>query len=65
MMSPHDTALLKHQPDHLQPLSEADRAANKIVSNARATFRELVSQALAFIPRNDQASDAGCSVREG
>ena len=65
MMTPNDTALLKHQPDHLQPLSEADRAANKIVSNARPTFRELVSQALAFIPRNGQVTEADCSVREG
>ena len=65
MMSPNDTALLKHQPDHLLPLSEVDRAANKIVSNARPTFRELMSQALAFIPQNGQVSEADCSVREG
>ncbi len=52
MMTPTDTALLKHQPDHLQPLSETDRAANKFTSNTQPTLGVIVSWALAFVLRD-------------
>ena len=64
MMTPIDTALLKHQPDYLQPLSEVDRAADQIVSNNRPTFSELVSQVFAFAPRKGQAVKAYWTVNK-
>jgi hypothetical protein len=55
MNAPFDTALLKHLPDHLSPLTEAERAAEKLSRANRQTFRKFVAQVFAFSPRLREA----------
>ena len=56
MMMPIDTALLKHQPDHRRPLTEADRIAERLATTTRPTFRVYVTQVFALVPRSVPSS---------
>ncbi len=52
MNAPFDTALLKHLPDHLSPLTEADRDAEKLSRPYRPTFHEFAAQVFSAVPRH-------------
>lgn len=54
MMAPFHTDLLKHQPDHLRPLTQAERDAEKMMVATRPTFREFLTQVFASAPRHGQ-----------
>jgi hypothetical protein len=55
MMSPFDTALLKHQPDHLRPLTEAERNAALVAGLIRPSFRGFLARMFAFATRYRRA----------
>lgn len=55
MNAPYDTALLKHMPDHLTPLTEAERAVENLAQANRQTFREFVAQIFSISLRHGQA----------
>jgi hypothetical protein len=55
MLTPMDTAILKHQPDHLMPLTQAERDAGKLPPK-RPTFREFVARVFNIPPRHPVAS---------
>lgn len=55
MMSPFDTALLKHQPDHLRLLTEPERNAARVAGPIRLSFRQFLARVFAFAPRYGRA----------
>ena len=59
MMPPFDTALLKHQPDHLRPRTRAEKDAEGQVAPSRLSFREFITQVFAMAPRNGKVNALG------
>ena len=55
MMAPFDTALLKHQPDHLRLATEAERAAAGMAAPKRSGFLAFLAQVFAHMPRHGRA----------
>jgi len=54
MMTPFDTALLTHRPDHLRLPTETERAAARLPRLPRPGFRQFIAQVFAMVPRHGQ-----------
>lgn len=62
MMPPFDTALLKHQPDHLRPRKRAEKDAARLAAPSRMSFGQFIAQVFACAPRSGQVDLLGKSV---
>lgn len=62
MMPPFDTALLKHQPDHLRPLTRPEKDAARHAAPSRMWFGQFIAQVFAGAPRSGGVDAHGTSV---
>ena len=62
MNAPIDTALLKHGPDHLTPLTEVERAAKKLTHSDRQKISKFLAWIFFSSQRQDQAAMRGPAV---